>query len=132
MKYLLDTNICIAIIKQHPKAAAERLLSCQSGEVGVSSITVAELRYGATKSQSAAKNHQALDLFLLPIEIAHFDEDAAHSYGQVRVDLEKHGTPIGPLDTLIAAHAIALGTALVTNNTREFKRIKQLQLEDWT
>lgn len=131
MKYLLDTNICIAIMKKKPELPLKRIQACSVGEVGISSITVAELRFGATKSQASSRAHQALDLFLLPLDVAAFDEEAAHAYGSVRAQLEKKGTPIGPLDTLIAAHAIALGIVLVTNNTREFRRVKGLTVEDW-
>ena len=103
------------------------------GDVGVSSVTVAELRYGAERSSRPAQNHEALDAFLLPLEVLGFGpEGAAAAYGRVRAALERAGTPIGPLDTLIAAHALSLGVALVTNNVREFSRVSGLKIEDWT
>lgn len=129
MVYLLDTNICAYIINQRPPIVRERLLEHQHDEVGVSSLTVAELRYGAHKSSRPRQNHESLDKFLLPLGIYDFGEAAARGYGPVRAGL---GTPIGPLDTLIAAHALSLGAVLVTNNTREFERVPGLRLEDWT
>ncbi len=132
MKYLLDTNICIFIINRRVKAVVERLSSCVTEDVVISTISVAELRYGASKSLAAQKAHAALDEYLVPLHIANFDEDAARAYGDLRAELQKVGTPIGPLDTLIGAHAIALGAILVTNNVREFQRIPGLVVEDWT
>ncbi|MGH3088573.1 MAG: PIN domain-containing protein [Rubrobacteraceae bacterium] len=101
------------------------------GEIGVSVATVAELRYGVEKSARVEQNSEALDRFLLPLEIASFDLEATVSYGRIRAALERRGTPIGPLETLIAAHAISLDAALVTNNTREFERVPGLRVEDW-
>src|SRR5581483_82946 len=98
------------------------------GDIGISSITLAELRYGVEKSQQIQKNRQALDEFILPLEIADFDEMAAEAYGTIRAALEKVGRPIGSMDMLIGAHALALGAALVTNNTKEFRRIKNLKV----
>lgn len=132
MRYMLDTNACIALIKRKPAAALRRFAGCLPGEVGISSITLAELRYGVAKSAALEKNRQAFEGFLLPMEIADFDAAAAEAYGRVRSGLEKAGTPIGPLDTQIGAHALSLGAVLVTNNTREFRRIRGLAVEDWT
>ncbi len=97
----------------------------------MSSITVAELRCGAQKSGRPSQNLEALSQFLIPLEIADFDANAADEYGRIRTALEMRGTPIGPLDTLIAAHAMSLGTTLVTNNAREFERVPNLNLENW-
>ena len=102
------------------------------GEIGVSSVTAAELSYGAEKSAAVEQNREALSRFLLPLEVLAFGDEAAAAYGRVRAALEKAGTPIGPLDTLIAAHAVGLGVTLVTNNVREFSRVPGLELEDWT
>ena len=102
------------------------------GEIGVSSVTAAELHYGAERSSRPEQNLQALGAFLLPLEALAFGAEAAAAYGRVRAALEKAGTPIGPLDTLIAAHAVSLGVTLVTNNTREFSRVPGLEIEDWT
>jgi tRNA(fMet)-specific endonuclease VapC len=130
MKFLLDTNICIYAIKNRPPQVLERLRANEAAGLGISSISVAELYFGAEKSGSQ-KNLAALKHFLEPLEIADFDLKAAQVYGQVRNTLEAAGTPIGPLDTQIAAHALALGVILVTHNTDEFKRVARLQLENW-
>jgi tRNA(fMet)-specific endonuclease VapC len=130
MKFLLDTNICIYAIKNRPPQVLERLRANEAAGLGISSISVAELYIGVEKSGSP-KNLAALKNFLAPLEIADFDLKAAQVYGQVRKTLEAAGTPIGPLDTQIAAHALALGAVLVTNNTDEFKRVSGLQLENW-
>lgn len=102
------------------------------GDIGISSVTLAELRYGVAKSQHIEKNRQALDEFILPLEIADFDEKAAEIYGNVRASLEKEGKSIGSMDMLIGAHVLSLGITLVTNNTREFKLIKSLKITDWS
>ena len=132
MKYLLDTNICIALIKRKPARMIERITATAVGEIGISTVTLGELRYGLAKSIQKDRNRLALEEFLLPLEIMDFDEKAAETYGIVRAALEKAGMPIGPLDTQIGAHALSLGSVLVTNNTREFRRIPGLDVEDWT
>lgn len=132
MRFLLDTDICIYLIKKNPPSVLKRLQKCHTGDVGISAITVAELRYGADKSQRPEQNHAGLDLFLAPLEIAAFDEPAATAYGTIRAQLESAGRPIGPLDLLIAAHAKSLGATLVTNNSDEFKRVRGLRVENWT
>ena len=131
MKLMLDTNICIYIIKQRPVTVLKRFLEYQVGDIGISSITLSELRYGVAKSTHQEKNTKALDEFITPLEVVPFDEDAAHIYGDIRAALEKAGTPIGSMDMLIAAHAVSLGIPLVTNNTREFVRIPTLNIIDW-
>jgi tRNA(fMet)-specific endonuclease VapC len=100
-------------------------------DIGISSITVAELEYGVYKSQQQQKNKNALIQFLLPLEIVEFSQDAAVIYGIIRSDLESKGLVIGQMDMLIAAHAMSLGVTLVTNNIREFSRIPNLLLENW-
>ena len=132
MKYMLDTNICIYLIKQKPPKVLKHFKSHAVGDIGISSITLAELRYGVSKSQHVEKNRQALDEFMLPLEIEDFDEHAAAEYGSVRADLEKGGKLIVSMDMLIGAHALALGAILVTNNTKEFRQIKNLKVIDWT
>jgi len=131
MKYLLDTNICIALIRQRPAGLLQRLTSLEPGEVGLSSITLAELIYVADKSSQTEQNLAALEQFLLPLELVNFDESAATAYGQIRAGLEHEGKVIGSMDMLIAAHALSLNTILVTNNTKEFGRVSGLLLEDW-
>jgi tRNA(fMet)-specific endonuclease VapC len=131
MKVMLDTNICIALIKRKPPRVLKRFTAYKVGEIGISWVTLAELEFGAARSQHPENNRAALDEFVLPLEIANFDREAAGVYGQVRATLEKKGTPIGPLDMMIGAHALVLGATLATNNTREFSRIKGLSVVDW-
>lgn len=130
MRYLLDTDICIYAIKNRPAQVIARLRAHETDGLGISSISVGELFFGAAKSGSV-RNLEALRHFLEPLEIADFDAAAAEVYGDVRLALERAGTPIGPLDTQIAAHALAMGVVLVTNNTREFERVSGLVVENW-
>jgi tRNA(fMet)-specific endonuclease VapC len=132
MKLMLDTNICIYLIKQRPAAVLKHFLEYQVGDIGISAITLSELLYGIAKSAYRDKNASALEEFVTPLEVAPFDENAAFAYGDIRSNLERAGTPIGAMDMLIAAHALALGATLVTNNTREFSRILTLPVVDWT
>jgi tRNA(fMet)-specific endonuclease VapC len=129
--FLLDTNICIYIIKKNPARVLERLTALDPTETAISSITLAELEFGVEKSQQVERNRRALGLFVAPLEILPFDEAAARVYGAVRSELERRGRPIGALDLLIAAQALALGATLVTNNQREFGHIAGLSLENW-
>jgi len=129
---MLDTNICIYIIKQKPPEVLKRFLEYHVGDITISAVTLAELRYGVAKSRYRGKNAKALDEFILPLEVLPFDEDATKSYGEIRAALEKAGTPIGSMDLMIAAHAASLDMTLVTNNTREFSRVSGLKVADWT
>jgi tRNA(fMet)-specific endonuclease VapC len=131
MKYLLDTNICVALIRHQPKTLIKQLTSYKPGDIGISTITIAELVHGAQKSSRTEQNMTALDQFLLPLEVADFDQSAAVVYGHIRTYLENKGALIGSMDMLIAAHTLSLDVALVTNNTREFKRVPNLKIEDW-
>ncbi|MCI5494390.1 MAG: type II toxin-antitoxin system VapC family toxin [Lachnospiraceae bacterium] len=131
MRYMLDTNICIYAIKHKPEQVFCRLQEHDPSEICISSVTYAELVHGVEKSKAVEKNRLALALLLANIEIISFDSLAAESYGKVWADLEKMGTPIGPLDMMIAGHAQSLGYTVVTNNTREFERVKGLNLENW-
>jgi len=131
IRFLLDTNICIYIIKKRPEQALRKLRHLRVSEVGISTITLSELEYGVSKSSQPERNKMALVAFLAPIEILPYDEAAAGRYGEIRVGLEREGRPIGSLDTLIAAHALSLGCTLVTNNEAEFGRIPGLNLENW-
>jgi tRNA(fMet)-specific endonuclease VapC len=132
MKIMLDTNICIYIIKRQPAAVLRRFLQYQAGDICISSITLAELCYGVAKSAQQGKNAQALNEFIIPLEIVPFDEEAARLYGRIRASLEKSGKPIGSMDMLIAAHALSLGVLLATNNAREFSHIPALNILNWT
>ena len=117
MQYLLDTNICIYLIKQKPPKVLARFQTLALSDVAISSITVAELEYGVCKSQQQEKNRSALLQFLIPLEIVEFDQAAATLYGAIRSDLESRGLVIGSMDMLIAAHALSLGVTLVSNVT---------------
>ncbi|BCL34658.1 type II toxin-antitoxin system tRNA(fMet)-specific endonuclease VapC [Nostoc sp. MS1] len=131
MQYLLDTNICIYLIKQKPQKVLDKFQTLSIFEIGISSITVAELEYGVAKSQQKEKNRTALLQFLLPLEIVEFNQASATIYGSIRSYLESQGSVIGAMGMLIAAHALSLGVTLVSNNIREFSRIPNLLLENW-
>ena len=132
MKYLIDTNICIYIMNERPVEVIKKFKQFELGEIGISTITVSELQYGVAKSTYREKNQQRLEEFIAPLEILTYDEMAARAYGDIRFQLEKYGQPIGPLDLLIAAHALSQDLVLITNNDMEFKRIKNLKVENWT
>lgn len=132
MKYLLDTNICIYLIKNKPKKLLVRIQKTPLSDIAVSSITIAEMEYGIAKSTKPTESRIALMKFLLPFETIGFTEEAASYYGSIRCDLQKKGTPIGNMDMLIASIALAHGLTLITNNVKEFSRIDKLKVEDWT
>lgn len=130
--YLLDTNICIYIIKQRSTAIIDKFKAAKlQGRVGISAITYAELQYGIQKSQRRNENQVALAQFLVPLKTFEFDEKAGILFGEIKTALEKMGTPIGSYDMLIAAHAMALDATLITNNEGEFRRVTGLRVENW-
>lgn len=131
MTYMLDTNICIYVMKHKPENALKRFQEELDGGLCISSVTLAELEYGMKHSSAPVKNEQALLRFLAPISILPFGAAAAAEYGEIRSYLQSRGTPIGPLDMLIAAHARAENVILVTNNVREFARVPNLEIENW-
>ena len=131
MIYMLDTDICIYIIKRKPLRVLERLESIQPDQLSLSAITFAELMNGAKKSQRVEANVSRLNALGEILEICSFDQQAAVAYGDVRSSLEKRGEVIGPHDLLIAAHALSLDQTLVTNNEREFKRVEGLKVDNW-
>jgi len=131
MLYMLDTNICIYLIKRDPPQVLQRLEEHDPGDVWVSAITVSELEYGVAKSSRRDEARHALEKFLASFATLPYDDRAAEAYGLIRADLERRGLPIGPLDMLIAAHALSLGATFVTNNTREFRRVPALTIENW-
>ena len=128
--YMLDTNICIYVINARPPKVLARFRQERLGSIGVSSVTAAELAFGVAKSGST-RNREALEMFLAPLEVMPFDASAIWHYGELRAGLERRGQPIGALDTMIAAHALASNTILVTNNTREFARVPGLRVKNW-
>ncbi len=131
MIFLLDSDTCIYYLNNMPDGVRKRANRLKFGDIGIPSIVVAELRYGIAKSQSRKNNASALDDFLYPLEIVPFGEADALHYGEIRAALEKNGTPIGPLDMLIAAQAVSRGLTLVTNNLREFQRVPKLKCVSW-
>jgi tRNA(fMet)-specific endonuclease VapC len=131
MKYLLDTNVCIQYLNERSKSLTERLDSTPTSDIAVSAVVKAELYYGATKSNYGVKTLTRQERFLEEFTSLPFDDAAARVYGEIRTRLERAGTPIGAMDLLIAAIALANSLILVTHNTREFGRIAGLQVEDW-
>lgn len=131
MKYMLDTNICIYIIKQKPASVLSKFREFNPGDICISSITLAELEYGVEKSEHKERNRIALAGFLVPIEVLPFSEKASGIYGKIRANLEKQGNIIGAYDLLIGAHAMSENLTLVSNNLREFERIPGLVCENW-
>ena len=129
--YLLDTNICIYIIKQKPIEVFERFKQLEIGTLKISSITVAELYFGAYNSQNIKRNIETVKNFLLPFEIVEFDSKAGIEYAKIKADLRKKGQIIGELDMQIAGVALSNNLVLVTNNEKEFVRIKNLKIENW-
>jgi tRNA(fMet)-specific endonuclease VapC len=131
IRFLLDTNICICLIKRKPIEVVQKLQTLAISEVGMSSITLSEMEYGVSRSARRDQNKLALAKFVTPIEILPYDDLAAKEYGELRSYLESRGTPIGPLDTLIAAHALSLQCTMVTNSEKEFSRVPNLKVANW-
>ncbi len=129
--FMLDTDICIYLIKQKPPKLVAEILRHSPDQICISAVTASELEYGVAKSAEPERNRRALDKFLFSFEIVAFDAAAARAYGPIRGTLEKAGKPIGSLDTMIAAHARSLKATLVTNNAREFSRVDGLKLATW-
>ncbi|HEX3953937.1 MAG TPA: type II toxin-antitoxin system VapC family toxin [Stellaceae bacterium] len=130
LRYMLHTNICIYIIKNKPAAVRARFNEC-ADELAISTITLAELHFGAENSAKPAQNRQEIEQFLSRLAVLEFSAEAAMHYGQIRAALKRAGRPVGPHDMLIGAHARSASLVLVTNNTREFERIPGLQIENW-
>jgi len=131
MKYMLDTNTCVYIIKRKPPDVIERFKEIEISQIGISAITLSELLYGVSKSSKPKQNQIALAQFVAPLEILPYGDEAAQYYGSLRTRLENQGSPIGSLDMLIAAHALWLDCILITNNEREFNRIPNLKTDNW-
>jgi tRNA(fMet)-specific endonuclease VapC len=129
--YMLDTNICIYLIRNNPLHVRAHFERLQPGEILLSSIVLAELMYGVSKSMHSERNRAALEMFLMPLEMTVFDAHAAEAYGDIRANLERAGNTIGGNDLLIAAHALSLDVTLVTNNEREFSRVSDLNTVNW-
>jgi tRNA(fMet)-specific endonuclease VapC len=131
MKFLLDTNICIYIIKQKPISVRQHFQTVKTVDMGISIVTLAELEYGAAKSQNPTTNRETLKAFCDPFEIVGLNQEDARIFGQIRAKLEKRGEPIGSYDLLIAAQAVNRCLTLVTNNVKEFSRIDGLVISNW-
>ena len=131
MRYLLDTNICIYLIKKRPSKVLERFRQHSPQDIAISTVTLFELQYGVEKSQYRQRSEDALAKFLLPLNIINLDYSSAVEAAAIRAELEKQGMPIGPYDLLIAGLARSQGMTLVTNNTKEFERVVGLHLENW-
>jgi len=131
MVLLLDTDVCIYLIRQRPASVLQRFDEYTVGDIGISVVTLAELEYGVSKSSKPGRNKEALEEFVAPLVVADFDRAATTVYGKVRAALEKKGQMIGAMDLLIAAHALSLNVRLVTHNVREFSRVPGLRVETW-
>lgn len=131
MKYLLDTNICIYIIKKKPETVLKRVSKLKPGDVAISVITISELYYGVAKSSKPNENTIALQEFLQPLIVIDFTAEDSIIYGRIRADLEADGKMIGAMDLMIAAIALSRGLVLVTNNEKEFSRVINLKVENW-
>jgi tRNA(fMet)-specific endonuclease VapC len=131
VRYLLDTNIASCIIKGNSPAVDRRLVKVAMAELAISTVTEGELRFGAARLPHATRVHSIIEDFFLRVAILPWDSDAAQQYGRLRATLEREGQPMGNLDAMIGAHALALDAVLVTND-HAFARIKNLKVEDWT
>ena len=131
MTHMLDTNVCIDAIRNRSRLLVERIRSRSVDDIAISVITLSELQHGIAKSSNPEKNRVAMLEFLVPFAVLPFDDMAARAYGQIRATLEAQGNPIGPMDMLIAAHALSRHVVLVTNNVDEFRRVRGLSVENW-
>ena len=132
MRFLLDTNAVISLLRKNSKSLTDRVLRCSEGEISLSTIVCHELYFGAYKSRKVSFNLETLRLFFRDFVILPFDEEDARAAGEIRGRLAKVGKSIGPYDVLIAGQALARGLVLISHNVREFERVSELQLEDWT
>jgi len=130
LKYMLDTNICIFTLKNKPEAVREAF-NRHHGQLCISTVTLMELIYGAEKSAVPERNLAVVEGFAARLEVLNYDSHAAAHSGQLRAELARAGTPIGPYDQMIAGHARSIGLVLVSNNLREFQRVPGLRVEDW-
>lgn len=130
-RFMLDTDICVDLLRGQATELLKRLRQFEIDEIAISAITLAELQYGVERSSHPAKHKLLLAQFCAPLCILPFDPLAAETYGRVRGEVERVGTPIGPLDTLIASHALSQNLTLVTHNEREFSRVAGLKVENW-
>lgn len=130
LKYLLDTNLCIRVLRDRPLGLRERF-NAEAASLSISSVVLYELLYGAEKSGRPVENRNQVEAFAARLEVLDFDDDAAAHAGEIRADLEREGRPIGSYDVLIAGHARSRGLIVVTGNLAEFQRVEGLRCEDW-
>lgn len=131
MRYLLDTNVWVDYLRQRSERVVSRIHRSDPEDLGLSSVVLAELRYGAEKSKHPDRNHAQLDILVQDVPFLDFDASAARAFGSLRTDLEGRGSVIGPYDMMIAAQALSQGLVLVTDNEDEFHRVPGLRLENW-
>jgi tRNA(fMet)-specific endonuclease VapC len=131
LRFLLDTNVWVDYLNRRYSSVVERIQTAGPDDLALSSVVLAELRYGADKSQHPAQNHARLDVLVGEVPLLAFDADAAAVFGRLRSHLESQGSPIGPYDMQIAAQALSRQLVLVTDNVREFGRIQNLRVENW-
>jgi len=131
VKYLLDTNVCVDFLNRRYPSVTERIRISSPEDLCLSTVVVAELRYGADRSERRKENHERLDVLTAEIQCLDFDLEASRAYGRIRSALEAEGAPVGPYDMMIAVHALSQGLILVTDNEREFRRISGLEIENW-
>jgi tRNA(fMet)-specific endonuclease VapC len=131
LKYLLDTNVCVDYLNRRYVSVVERIQASSPEDLCLSSVVIAELRYGADKSERSLENHGKIDVLVNELVCVDFDAEAAATFGRIRWELEQRGEPIGPYDMLIAAHAVSLGLVLVSDNLRELRRVTGLAVENW-
>jgi tRNA(fMet)-specific endonuclease VapC len=131
VRYLLDTNVCVDFLNRRYPSVTERIRASSPEDLCLSSVVVAELRYGADRSERRSENHERLDILTAEIPCLDFDLVAARVFGKVRSALETSGAPIGPYDMMIGAHALSQGLILVTDNEKELRRISGLEIENW-
>lgn len=130
LRYMLDTNLCIRVLRDRPPSLRERF-NAEAASLCISTITLAELLYGAEKSARPADTRAQVEAFAGRLAVLQFDAEAAAHYGDIRAALERQGQPIGPYDLMIAGHARSRGLVVVTGNLREFTRVAGLRAEDW-
>lgn len=131
MKYLLDTNVCVDYLTRRCASVIERIQASAPEDLCLSSVVIAELRYGADKSQRRLENHRKIDVLVNELVCVDFDAEAAAAFGRLRWELEQRGEPIGPYGLMIAAHAVSLDLVLVSDNLRELGRVSGLAVENW-
>jgi tRNA(fMet)-specific endonuclease VapC len=130
LRYMLDTNLCIRVLRDRPAGLRERF-NAEAAALCISSVSLAELLYGAEKSEKPIEHRQKVEAFAARLDVLLFDVEAAAHYGEIRAELERHGRVIGPYDLMIAAHARSRGLTVITGNLGEFRRVSGLRAEDW-